>query len=471
MTLEQATAHNAEQLLIKILHLLLKLYDMRELFETCKAARALRINIHISFGRTRLIIKNKNETFINKALTVFSRNGKFKLKLTLCKPKQALPNYTIIDEKHICIHDIRKFAQFCNKYNKLLALCKQQYIFYIDTIISQYIYSDEKEYQKTLNYIKYIKQIYPNCLFYLNLSRMKKITQLDLLGILGIDGINLSQTEITNELLDGITLPRYTDIHLCTNLTKINPRSFASVEILTVSVDNIKPYDIPNHVKQLHILNSRSIYMNLYENQFPYLTELHIFDMKVNTWTWIIPNLRKLYIEYCTFTSYENISNFLLLEELNINGSNVDNTQIKHILDLPKLGILSLSNCIYLINFSFILQMNLHTLDVSQCKITNDSLQYFIKITNLNLSWTSITDLSFLNNTIVKLMALDVSHCSFLENISFLYRQQFSELDIEDSSVKKSDLIGVKFKKLFITGFNKNCLSQDLIKIYTNELL
>ena len=454
MTLEQATTHNDEQLLIKILHLFLKQYDMCELFETCKAARALRKNIHISFGRTRLIIKNKNETLINKALTVFSRNGKFKLKLTLCKPKQALPNYIIIDDKHICIHDIRKFAQFCNKYNKLLALCKQQYIFYIDTIISQYIYSDKKEYQKTLNYIKYIKQIYPNCLFYLNLSRMKKITQLDLLGILGIDGVNLSQTEITNELLDGITLPRYTGIHICTNLTKINPRSFASVEILTVSVDNIKPSDIPNHVKQLHILNSRSIYMNLYENQFPYLTELHIFDMKVNTWTWIIPNLRKLYLEYCTFTSYENISNFLLLEELTINGCEFNNMQIEHILHLPKLKTLSLSSCTYLTNFSFILQMNLHTLDVSNCKITNDSLQYFIGITDLNLSWTDITDLSMLNTT-VKLMALNISRCN-LENISFLYTQQFSELNIAHSSVKESDLVGVKFKKLFITGFNKN---------------
>jgi uncharacterized protein YjbI with pentapeptide repeats len=273
------------------------------------------------------------------------------------------------------------------------------------------------------------------------------MTHLDLLSILSIDGVNLSHAEITNELLEGITLPSYTDITLCKELTKINPESFASVNILKVSFDNIQPYDIPHHVKELHILHKATTKMNLYENQFIYLTILCISYMDIDIWTWIIPNLRKLCLEYCTFTSYENIANFLLLEELNINGCTIDNTQIKHILYLPKLKTLSLFSCTYLKNFSFILQINLHTLDISNCKITNDSLQYFIGITDLNLARTDITDLSMLNNTTVKLMALNISHCN-LENISFLYKQQFSELNITHSSVKESDLVGVAVEKI-----------------------
>jgi hypothetical protein len=447
MTLAQATAHNADQPFSQILHIFLQLYDMCELrendmyklFKICTAARELRKNIHITFKKTKQLIENenenkdKNETFINEILT-----GYLKLKCTLCDPNQTPLN-------HIFIHDPKKFGEFCYKYNKLLVVCNRRYIFYIDKIISRYIYSDEKQYQETLNYIKYIKQIYPNCLFYLNLSRIKQMAQLDLLGILSIDGVNLSRTGITNESFENITLPLYTDITHCDKITKIDPTSFASVKTLKVSLDNIQPYDIPSHIQELHILNRCSIKMNLYENQFLYLIKLCIYNMEVDTWTWIIPNLRKLCLKSCAFTSYENIANFLLLEELIIKDDIFDDTQIKHISHLPKLKTLSLSNCTYLKNFSFILQMKLHTLDVSYCKITNDSLQYFIGITDLNLSHTAITDLSMLNIT-VKLMTLNISHCA-LENISFLYRQEFSELNIAHSSVKESDLVGCKIKK------------------------
>jgi len=447
MILAQATAHNAEQPFIQILHLFLKLYDMNKLFETCKTARQFRRNIHITFKNTIKFMDNK---LFRKEVLLFLSKKLLKLQLTLCEPKQEFPN-------RIFIHDTRLFGNLCNEHKELLVVCNRQYIFYINTIISRYIYSDEKQYQKTLNYIKYIKQIYPNCLFYLNLSGIKEITQLDLLGILGIDGVNLSCTGITNEVLENITLPSYTDITYCKILTKINPKSFASVKILKVSLDNIQPYDIPSHIQELHILNIHSIQMNisikmnLYENQFLYLTKLFISNMTVDTWTWIIPNLRKLCLEYCTFISYENIANFLLLEELTIKGCEFNDTQIEHILHLPKLKTLSLSSCTYLKNFSFILQMNLHTLDVSNCKITNDSLQYFIGITDLNLSWTDITDLSMLNTT-VKLMGLNISRCD-LKNISFLYEQQFSELNIAHSSVKENDLVGVKLEKFVINKY------------------
>jgi uncharacterized protein YjbI with pentapeptide repeats len=436
MTLEQPMAHNANQPFIQILHLFIKVYDIYKLFETCKAARHFRRNIHLSFEMTKQFMENK---IFRKEVLQFLVKKLLKLQLTLCEPKQTLLN-------HIFIHDTKQFGNLCNEHKELLVVCNRQYIFYIDTIISRYIYSDGKQYQKTLNYIKYIKKIYPNCLFYLNLSGIKQMTHLDLLSILSIDGVNLSRAEITNELLENITLPSYTDITHCKKLTKINPKSFASVKTLKVSLNNIQLYDIPFHVKELHILHENSIKMNLYENQFMYLTNLYISDMEVDTWTWIIPNLRKLCLEYCTFTSYENIANFLLLEELTIKACNFDDTQIKHILYLPKLNTLSLPSSIYLTNFSFILQMNLHTLDVFDCKITNNSLQYFIGITDLNLSWTDITDLSMLN-TMVKLMKLNISRCN-LENISFLYKQQFSELNIAHSSVKESDLVGVAVKKI-----------------------
>jgi len=437
MTLEQAMAHNANQSFIQILHLFLKLYDMNKLFETCKAARQFRRNIYITFKNTIKFMDNK---LFRKEVLLFLSKKLLKLQLTLCEPKQEFPNC-------IFIHDTRLFGNLCNEHKELLVVCNCQYIFYIDTIISRYIYSDEKQYQKTLNYMKFIKKIYPNCLFYLNLSGIKQMTQLDLLDILSIDGVNLSRTGITNELLEGITLPSYTDITHCDRITKIDPKSFASVKTLKVSLDNIQPYDIPSHIQELHILHRSSIKMNLYENQFLYLIKLCIYNMEVDTWTWIIPNLRKLCLESCAFTSYENIANFLLLEELIIKDDIFDDTQIKHISHLPKLKTLSLSGCTYLKNFSFILQMNLHTLDVSNCKITNDSLQYFIGITDLNLSWTDdITDLSMLNTT-VKLMALNISHCN-LENISFLYRQEFSELNIAHSSVKESDLVGCKIRKI-----------------------
>ena len=72
-------------------------------------------------------------------------------------------------------------------------------------------------------------------------------------------------------------------------------------------------------------------------------------------------------------------------------------------------------------------------------------------ITDLNFSWTDITYLSMLNTT-VKLMALNISRCN-LENISFLYTQQFSELNIAHSSVKESDLVGVAVEKLVINKY------------------
>jgi hypothetical protein len=55
-------------------------------------------------------------------------------------------------------------------------------------------------------------------------------------------------------------------------------------------------------------------------------------------------------------------------------------------------------------------------------------------------------------NTTVKLMALNISRCD-LKNISFLYEQQFSELNIAHSSVKESDLVGVKLEKFFINKY------------------
>ena len=84
MTLEQATAHNAEQSLIKILNLFL-LYEMRELdmcelFETCKAARNFRKYVPITFNNTKQFIEN--EIFRNKVLQVFF-GKRLKLKLTL----------------------------------------------------------------------------------------------------------------------------------------------------------------------------------------------------------------------------------------------------------------------------------------------------------------------------------------------------------------------------------------------------
>jgi len=426
-SLDCATKHNYDQPLIKILSCYLSIISNLDiLFQTCKNARSFRKCINLSFNNTIKFIEN--EIYRNKVLQFLSGNT-LKLQLSLLNVKYDLST---------CDHDIRLFGKLCKEHSNILVKCNKTYILNINTRISRYIYSNKKNYQIMLHYIKYIKKIYSNCEINLNWSRIRK-TPFELPPISEIHGINLSNTSITNETLKGKTLPRDTDITFCDGITTLDRESFATVEKLKLSLTNINPYEIPNYLRELHIVYSRLTINNLYENQFPDLIILHISNMTVNIWTWIIPNLRILCLERCTFTTYENIANFLLLEELTISGCNFDNTHIQHILHLSKLNKLDISNCTNLTDFSFIPQIRLHSLNVSGCNITNDTLQYFRGITDLNLSHTKITDLTMLDGTIVSLMALNVSHCNLIRSMDFFFKQRFSKLNISESSIEEID--------------------------------
>ena len=425
--LDRATEHNHNQPFIKILPCYLSIVSNLDiLFQICKNARSFRKCINLSCNNTIKFIEN--EIYRNKVLEFLSGNS-LKLQLTLLNLKYDLST---------CDHDIRLFGKLCKEHSGILVRCNKTYILNINSRISRYIYSNKKNYQIMLHYIKYIKKIYSNCEINLNWSRIRK-TPFELPPISGIHGINLSNTSITNETLKGKILPQDTDITFCDGITTLDRESFANVINLKLSLTNINPYEIPNHLRELHIVYSRLTINNLYENQFPYLRILHISNMTVNIWTWIIPNLRILCLERCTFTTYENIANFLLLEELTISGCNFDNTHIQHILHLSKLNKLDISSCTNLTDFSFIPQMRLQSLNVSGCNITNDTLQYFRGITDLNLSHTKITDLTMLDGTIVSLMALNVSHCNLIKSMDFFFKQRFSKLNISESSIEEID--------------------------------
>jgi Leucine-rich repeat (LRR) protein len=129
-----------------------------------------------------------------------------------------------------------------------------------------------------------------------------------------------------------------------------------------------------------------------------------------------------------------------LLEELSIRRCNFGDTDIKHILDLPKLYKLDVSCGNNITDFSFIPQMNLEKLDVSDSNITNETLRYFKDLTNLNLTDTKITDLTMLGDrTMDSLMTLNLSYCNLLENWDVLLKLKFDTLYISHSSIKKID--------------------------------
>ena len=75
------------------------------------------------------------------------------------------------------------------------------------------------------------KKIYSNCEINLNWSRITK-TPFELPPILGIHGINLSKTSITNETLKGKILPQDTDtrnIRFFEKFNTINMRKFGFI--------------------------------------------------------------------------------------------------------------------------------------------------------------------------------------------------------------------------------------------------
>ena len=471
MTLEQATAHNAEQSLIKILHLFL-LYEMRELdmcelFETCKAARNFRKYVPITFNNTKQFIEN--EIFRNKVLQVFF--GKLlKLKLTLCEPTHDLSMFIQNSYKYaydlpnkIFIHDTKSFGEICKKHYTLLAICNAHYILLIDTIISRYIYGNKEEQQQMLNAIEHIKRVYPNMKIYFNLSNYRGNT-LELSHILdGIDGINLLNTSITNKTLKDIALPSYIDI-THKEITSLVSKSFDSVEKLKLSLNNINPYEIPTHLQELHIYNILISTINLYENQFLYLRKLFITKINVQNFNWIIPELCELYLDQCTFTTYENIANFLLLEKITIHKCNFIATDITYIKHLRKLKILELS-FLDLTDFSFIPQMNLYALSVSGCNVTNEALPNFKGIKKLCLSRTEITDLTMLGYTINTPISLDISHCSWINCDEYFLNQEFITLNISYSRIK----VNPGWKVEQIINPNMLCDDDDICSYNGNE--
>ena len=454
MKYKQATEHNRKQPFTNILHLLCKYQDDKyNLFQTCKDAHSFRPdpNIHLSFGNSNKFIDD--DVFRNEVLQCLSGKPR-KLQLTLHVPKYNAPLGIYIDvnrynyNRHIVL-----FGTICEKHSDILVKCNTKFILNVNHDTSRDLYYHTEFYQKMLHYIKNIKNIYPNCEIHLNWSRITKtgisdflpppISDFELPPISDIDGLNLSETNITNKLIEHIKLPRVIDIRNCNGITKINPSSFKKVKILKISVNYIEPDDIPSDLEELYILNKELIKKNLYVNQFQHLTILYISYMEVDVCTWKMLKLRSLHLYRCTFTSYEYIANLKLLEELSIRGCNFGDTDIKHILDLPKLYKLDVSCGNNITDFSFIPQMNLNKLeklDVSYSNITNEALQYLKDITNLNLSGTHITDLTMLGDrTMDSLMTLNLSYCNLLENWNVLLKLKFDTLYISHSSIKKID--------------------------------
>jgi hypothetical protein len=451
MKYKQATEHNSTQLFTNILHLLCKYpCDKYNLFQTCKAAHCFRPdpNIHLSFGNSNKFIDN--DIFRNEVLQFLSGKQR-KLQLTLCVPKyNGFMGINIDVNRFSYNHHIVLFGTICEKHFDILVKCNTKFILNVNHDTSRDLYYHTEFYQKMLHYIKNIKNIYPNCEIHLNWSRITKtgisdfqpppISDFELPPISDIDGLNLSDTYITNKLVEHIKLPRVIDISNCNGITKINPSSFKKVKILKISLDYIEPDDIPSDLEELYILNEGLIKKNLYVNQFQHLTILYIYHMEVDICTWKMLKLRSLDLDKCTFSSYECIAHLKLLEELSIRRCNFGDTDIKHILDLPKLYKLDVSCGNNITDFSFIPQMNLEKLDVSDSNITNETLRYFKDLTNLNLTDTKITDLTMLGDrTMDSLMTLNLSYCNLLENWDVLLKLKFDTLYISHSSIKKID--------------------------------
>ena len=442
MKCKQATQHNCEQPLTNILHLLCKYpYDKYNLFQTCKAAHCFYPNTtHLNFDNTNKFIDDS--VFRNEVLQFLSGKQR-KLQLTLCVPKYNAPLGIYIDvNRYSYNHHIVLLGTICEELSDILVKCNTKFILNVNHDTSRDLYYHTEFYQSMLHYIKNIKNIYPNCEIHLNWSRITKtgISEFEFPPISDIDGLNLSDTFITNKLVEHVKLPRMINFSNCNGITKINPSSFKSVKILKISVNYIEPNDIPSDLEELYILNKGLIKKNLYENQFQHLTILYISYMEVDVCTWKMLKLRILHLDRCIFTSYEYITHLKLLEELSIRGCNFGDTDIKHILDLPKLYKLDVSDGTNITDFSFIPQMRLHTLNVSGSNITNEALQYLKDITDLCLVDTKITDLTMLGDrTMNSLMTLNLTFCNLLENWDVLLKLRFDTLYISHSSIKDID--------------------------------
>jgi len=288
-----------------------------------------------------------------------------------------------------------------------------------------------------------------------------------------VEEIDLSYTNIKHidELADLENLRK-----LCLNGCKIirNIPYFKYVKHIELNNTNIK--DISN------LWNIHTIYLeNTNLKDISCLTETRILNV-TNAGLYEIPYLPKIEILIADFNTITNYSNILHIKDISLRGNiiipnifknaisanfsgcpyfidvselynlsnlNLSYTSVKNVSKLSNVRYLNLHNCVYINDFSFknTIMMN-DTLILSKTVIKNTDL--FVNVKNLDISATNITNiynLSFGNFSL-----LDLSYCYSLRNIDCLLNTNIKKLDIskcfvENVLLNNTNILIMKFTK------------------------